>query len=164
MRNAPLALKLLAPLLLVALIALAFVASSLFAPVVPVAIEPTAVPASISEVKATVSNASNILVTAQTTLPDGAEVLAQLTQNGEPFDWNEPDRVRAQVFDGKIRIDLRKRDGAPTPDRDALMVMLSGTAADGTSIGSEQSPVGVPNIYADAFYTPSTATAPTAAA
>lgn len=164
-RNAPLALKLLVPLLLVAIIALGIIGSSLLQPAQQGAVAPTALPAAITDVKANVSNASSILVTANTTLPNGTDVTAQLLDNGQSLEWNESNTATARAFDGKVRIDLKKRTGAPVPGRDTLTVVLSGSGVDGASTTSQPVTVSVPAIYADAFYAAdSVASEPTAAA
>lgn len=163
-RKAPLAVKLLVPLLLLAIIALGVIASTLLQPADQGSIEPTALPVAITQVKANVSNASSILVTADTTLPNGSEVTAQLLDNTQPLAWNEPDTATAPAFDGKVRIEMKKRTGAPVPGRDTLTVVLTGSGADGVSAASEPSQVSVPVRYADAFYAADIDDAPTIAA
>ena len=148
-RNAPLAIKLLVPL---ALLALLIVGGVLYATLQPVGgsanLLPTAAAGEISAVNARLSNATTVLIQAATNLPSGTAVQAQLLEDGQPFAWNTPESAVGKVADGQIQIGLLKRPDSPTPNRaKAYTVALNASGAQAAAV-----PLSIPQLYASEFF------------
>lgn len=174
-RNAPLALKLLLPLALVALLTLGGVLFAVLQPAGPTAdTTPQPAAASITEVSATLSNPTRILVQANTNLPDNTSVQGQLLEDGQPFAWSTAESAVGSAFDGKVQVNLSKAPDAPTPTQGKkYTIVLSATGTDGNAVTTEPTDLTIPQLYANDFYAatasgattvPTSTVAPTTAA
>lgn len=165
-RNAPLGVKLLVPLGLVALLILGGVAYSALQPLAGSGqVKPTPEPVTLTQASATLSNPSRILAQATTNLPDNTNVQATLLEDGKAFEWYAPESAEGQVSNGRVRISLNKRANAPTPSQGkTYTVVLNASGPDGTTLSSEPAQLTVPQLYREEFFSGAVAAAPTAAA
>ncbi|KAB8142633.1 SH3 domain-containing protein [Chloroflexia bacterium SDU3-3] len=159
-RNAPMAAKVLLGVALVLLIGTIIVLVNILQPTSQPPLTPTPEPASITEVSATLSNPTRILVQANTNMPGGTQVTAQLLEDGQPFAWFTPETATGTVAGGKIQINLSKNPSAPTPSKNkAYTIALSAAGADGAQVSADAATLTVPQIYSNDFY--ASATTPT---
>ncbi len=163
-RAAPLALKLLAVLLLIGLIAVIGIAYYAFVQPNNIATTPAGPPPEITNASATVANERTIAVRANTNLPDGTNANVVLQENGQPFAWANPDTTSGTVQNGRLVASLERRADAPTPQPEQqYTVVINATGPNGQQVASESVPLVVPNTYHAAFFSGAVAEAPTAA-
>jgi SH3-like domain-containing protein len=126
-------LLVLLPLLLLALIIALIIAMSGGS---TVAEESDDMPPSISINSARLVSASAMVVTADTTLPNGTEVTAELLANNEPFPWFQADDATTTVQDGQISMRLNKDpESGQAGAGSSLQVVLS-TEVNGQTVRS----------------------------
>jgi flagellar FliL protein len=119
----------------------------------PTANTPTVVPtATITNVVAGVAGKSKILVKADTTLPDGAAVVAMLKENGQDFLWYNAQTATAQVADGRISLTMDKLNNAPVPNQDQEYTVVLTTPPGGQTASSEPAKLAIPPIYQGDFF------------
>ncbi|HEU5013755.1 MAG TPA: SH3 domain-containing protein, partial [Roseiflexaceae bacterium] len=168
-RAAPLALKLLAVLLLIGLIAVIGIAYYAFVQPSNTAVTPAGPPPTLTDVSATVANERTIAVRANTNMPDGTTANVVLQENGQPFAWAKPETMSATVQNGRLLASLERRDDAPAPKPDQqYTVVLNANGPNGQQVSSDAVPLTVPSTYRTAFFTggavaEAPTTAPTAA-
>jgi uncharacterized protein YgiM (DUF1202 family) len=118
-------------------------------------------PGEISNLDAVVASPDEIGITARTNLPPGTQIAAELTMDGQPFQWYTDESAFGQVEDGRIDMTLVRDPAAPLPNpgsefRVTLVAQdLSQTTATGDLV--------VPATYNDAFFgiVPTAAATPT---
>lgn len=173
-RAAPLALKLLAGLLLIGLMAVIGIAYFAFVQSDGTATTPVGPPPEITDVAATVANARTISVRGNTNLPDGTSVTVALQEDGQPFEWAEPSGTTATVQDGRIVGSLERRADAPAPQEDRQYTVALNATDSRNREATAQVELNVPAPNRAAFFSggavaeaptsvPEPTTAPTAA-
>jgi flagellar FliL protein len=121
---------------------------------------------SISNVRANVASANKIVVSADTTLPNGAPVTIALKEGDQDFPWYNPDSATVPVNDGKVLATLERLNDGPTPRQDQTYSVVLSAQASGQTINSEVAALDVPAPLRDAFFQvvasapPNTPTAP----
>lgn len=165
LREAPIGVKLLLGLVPLAVIVAGIVLwLTFFNGPSTVAVEPTPPPPppTITNVKATVVRSTQIVVIADTNLPNTTVLSAAMKQGDQDFPWFNKDKIDAKIADGRIRLVLEKAKDAPTPTSgQEQFVTVVATAGDQV-ISSEPAKLEVPSLYSADFYH-TAAAAPTAA-
>jgi SH3-like domain-containing protein len=167
LREAPVGVKLLLALVPIAVIVAAVVLWLTFfnTPGGGTAELPTAMPApTITNVKATVVRSTQIVVEADTNLPDTTQISAAMKESDQDFAWFNKDAIDARISDGRISVVLEKSKDAPKPtSTQEQFVTLIATVGDQV-VSSEPAKVTVPALYKADFYGDTAAVQPTAAA
>ncbi len=89
-----------------------------------------------------------IEIRANSTLPGGTEVLADLLINDEPILWANPATLTTTVqTNGTIQMRLSKAEDTPPFGTGEILVLLRSTLANGQEIVSNPQPVTIPSIY-----------------
>ena len=168
-RNAPMATKLLVGVIgLAVLVGLGVFYFIFFGDTSSTAGSPTPVvpPPQITEVKANVAGPTKILIDASTDLTDGSVVTATMQEDGQVFEWFNPETASVQVNEGRIRMIVERQSGAPVPKQGAeYTVVLASQVSNGPAVSSQPTKVDVPKVYQAAFFqvsTPTPAPTPTA--
>lgn len=139
------------PLLLIVLIV---VVQQLLTPApAPPPPTPTPIPAKISIESAKLASGSSIRIHAITDqLPNDTEVRAELSSDGAPFLWFDPEKAKTKVAKNDVSIVLRRAENAPLPTRGAIYTVTLLVDIDGKTISDTLgfSPTG---SFAEEFYT-----------
>jgi hypothetical protein len=166
LREAPIGVKLLLALVPIAVIVAAVVLWLTFFnnPGTGTAVVPTPTPPpTITNVKATVVRSTQILVEADTNLPDTTQVSAAMKENDQDLPWFNKDAINSKISDGRITLVLEKAKDAPRPTNNQdQFVTLIATVGDQV-VSSEPAKVIVPTIYKADFYPDTVVVQPTAA-
>jgi SH3-like domain-containing protein len=166
LREAPIGVKLLLALVPIAVIVAAVVLWLTFFnnPGTGTAVVPTPTPPpTITNVTATVVRSTQIVVEANTNLPDTTQISAVMKENDQDLPWFNKDTISSKIADGRITLVLNKAKDAPNPSNNQeQFVTLIATVGDQV-LSSEPAKITVPAIYKADFYPGSVATAPTAA-
>jgi flagellar FliL protein len=107
---------------------------------------------SITNVEANVAGANKILVRANTNLPNGAQVMVTLLENGQGFAWIEPQSAIAQVNEQRIQVTVEKAASAPTPREGQEYAVVLSATAEGQEIKTDPSPLDVPAPVRGPFF------------
>jgi Bacterial SH3 domain len=166
LREAPIGVKLLLTLVPIAVIVAGIVLWIAFFnnPGTSTAVVPTPTPPpTITNVIATVVRSTQIVVEADTNLPDTTQVSAAMKENNQDLPWFNKDTINSKITDGRITVVLEKAKDAPNPtNTQEQFVTLIATVGDQV-VSSEPAKITVPAIYKADFYPNTVATAPTAA-
>ena len=165
LREAPIGVKLLLALVPIAVIVAAVVLWLTFFnnPGAGTAVVPTPTPPpTITNVIATVVRSTQIVVEADTSLPDTTQISAAMKENDQDLPWFNKDTINSKIADGRITVMLEKAKDAPNPtSTQEQFVTLIATVGDQV-ISSEPAKINVPAIYKADFYPGSVAAQPTA--
>ncbi len=104
-----------------------------------------------------------IEIEADSTLPIGTEVTAELLVDGEPFTWYAPETATTTVGgNGVILLTLSKAENAPeVSEGTTVNAVLTAMLGEEQQIVSNQQEIIIPQIYADDFYGETVAVVPT---
>ena len=165
LREAPIGVKLLLALVPIVVIVAAVVLWLTFFnnPGPGVAVVPTpAPPPQITIVNARVVRPTQIVVEADTNLPDTTQVSAAMKDSDQDLPWFNKDAINTTISNGRITVVLEQAKNAPKPaSNQEQFVTLIATVGDQV-ISSEPAKITVPAPFKDAFYGNTVAAAPTA--
>jgi len=167
LREAPIGVKLLLALVPIAVIVAGVVLWLTFfsSPGGSTAVAPTPpLPSpTITNVKATVVRSTQIVVEADTNLPETAQVSAAMKESDQDFPWFNKDAINSKISDGRITLVLEKAKDAPKPtSNQEQFVTLIATVGDQV-VSSEPAKLTVPALYKADFYRDAAAVQPTTA-
>jgi SH3-like domain-containing protein len=91
---------------------------------------------SISINSARLVSANAMVVTANTNLPNGTEVTAELLADNEPFPWFQSDNATATVQNGEVSMRLNKDPESGRASADASLQVVLSTEVNGQSVRS----------------------------
>ncbi|NJO83493.1 MAG: SH3 domain-containing protein, partial [Blastochloris sp.] len=94
-----------------------------------------------------------------TGLDDGTELTVQMTEDGEPFMWLNPEFTTITVRRDRAEAQIPRAEESPIPVEGRLYELVV-TSSDGAV--NAQAPLLIPSIYVDAFYGLNVAQAATA--
>jgi SH3-like domain-containing protein len=97
---------------------------------------PDAAPPSISINSARLVSANAMVVTAETNLPNGTEVTAELLANNEPFPWFQSDNATTTVQNGEISMRLNKDPESGQASADSSLQVVLSTEVNGQAVRS----------------------------
>jgi uncharacterized protein YgiM (DUF1202 family) len=164
LREAPIGVKLLLALVPIVVIVAAVVLWLTFFnnPGGGTAVVPTpAPPPTITNVKATVVRSTQIVVEADTNLPDTTQISAAMKESDHDFPWFNKDVISSRISDGRISVVLEKAKDAPKPtSNQEQFVTLIATVGDQV-VSSEPAKITVPALYKADFYGQAVAVQPT---
>lgn len=163
-REAPIGVKLLLALVPIVVIVAAVVLWLTFFnnPGSGVAVVPTpAPPPQITIVNARVVRATQIVVEADTNLPDTIQVSAAMKDSDQDLPWFNKDAINTTISNGRITVVLEQAKNAPKPtiNQDQFVTLIA-TVGDQV-ISSEPAKITVPMPFKDAFYGTTVAAVPT---